>query len=656
MAVAAVFPLLPYFSNEGNRFLLVLVLVYALIGVALTTLVGWAGQVSLGHFAIVGLASFLTARWAGHAGWSLLTLILVVGLIGAATTVVIGLPALRVPGLTLAVVTLGFAVIAPDWLYLKPFIGGDTPFTTFVNPPNSLPGLGAIFSQLDVYYPVLIVLVLVMAGCAFLRRSAAGRVIIAVRDNERASASFGIRPAFVKLRVLALSGFIAATAGVFWAVAWQRATPVQFGADVSIAILAIPVIGGLGSLGGAVAGAVVLYMGTFFIGPHLSGLFGSFGQSVGFLLFFSGIGVVGSMIQFPNGIAGNVQSAWQGYLNRKAQRLEGVSLVAPSTPASVPEARGRTPVDVTTIEAQAIVGLAARGRSAGQGPQAVPGGAADPPLVVRDVALNFGGIAALGGVDINVQRGEIVGLIGTNGAGKTTLMNVISGVVRAGRGSVHVFGRDVTRRPAHARAGYGLARSFQDASLFAGLTVVETIQIAMSRPSGLRTSMVGAPRLPKAERANRARAEDLLQTFGLQPWADALTVELSTGLRRICDLAAQVAAKPRLLLLDEPTAGVAQREAEAFGPLVRRVREELDCSILLIEHDMPLLMGLCDRVYAMESGRVIAEGTPVEIRDNPVVVDSYLGTDATAITRSDGTSAADPALRPMDARSSRSSS
>ncbi len=265
LVVAVVFPLLPYFKS--NQFLLVLVLVYALVGVSLTMLIGWSGQVSLGHFALVGIAAYLTARWAGRSGWSVVEMLVVTGVVGAAVMVAIGLPALRVRGLTLAVTTLGLAVIAPDWLYLQSWVGGATPFTTPVQVTSVLPGLGQIGSQLYLYYVVLVVLVAVVAAAATLRRSAIGRIVIAVRDNERASAAFGIKPATVKLRVLALSGFVAASAGVFWALDWQSVSPTQFTADISIAVLAIPVIGGLGSLGGAVAAAVLLYMGTFFIGP-----------------------------------------------------------------------------------------------------------------------------------------------------------------------------------------------------------------------------------------------------------------------------------------------------------------------------------------------------------------------------------------------------
>jgi ABC-type branched-subunit amino acid transport system ATPase component len=257
-------------------------------------------------------------------------------------------------------------------------------------------------------------------------------------------------------------------------------------------------------------------------------------------------------------------------------------------------------------------------------------------LVVRDVDVHFGGVVALDGASIDVRPAEIVGLIGPNGAGKTTLINAISGVVHPRNGSIKVEGAELRGLPPDYRVGFGLGRSFQDALLFPGLTVRETLQVAMSRRArvGTVSAMLGAPWARASDRATRHEAQAVLERFGLTPWADSLTAELSTGTRRICDLAAQVASRPRVLLLDEPTAGVAQRDAEAFAPLLRRIRDELDCAILIVEHDMPLLMGLCDRVYAMESGRIIAEGTPDEIRADPRVIASYLGTDETAIDRS----------------------
>jgi ABC-type branched-subunit amino acid transport system ATPase component/ABC-type branched-subunit amino acid transport system permease subunit len=643
LIVAVIFPLLPYFKS--NQFLLVLVLVYALVGVSLTMLVGWAGQVSLGQFALVGIGAYLTARWAGHAGWSLVELLIVAGLVGAMVMVVIGLPALRVRGLTLAATTLGLAVIAPDWIYQQSWLGGDNPFNAEVQTMKVLPGLGTIGSQLYLYYVVLVVLVLIIAAAAALRRSTVGRVIIATRDNERAAASFGFKPSVVKLRVLALSGFVAATAGVFFAADWQGATPTYFTADASIAVLAIPVIGGLGSLGGAVAAAVLLYMTTFFVGPHVEGLVGSVGQNAGFVLFVGGAGVIGTMMSMPNGLAGNVQEGWQKYLDKKAARLiasGGDNAVLASEGPADPSDEAAIEVSVADAKRAsaglsfAHVGKLDRGAQSAEGaPRAEINDAA--PLEVDDVSIHFGGINALTGATMKVGVGEIVGLIGPNGAGKTTLMNVVSGLLRPNHGSVRLFGHEVARQPPDARARYGMARSFQDASLFAGLTVVETVQVAMAQ-RGKRTflipALIGAPWVRSSERSSRQRALEIVEAFGLHPWADALTSELSTGMRRICDLAAQVATEPRLLLLDEPTAGIAQREAEAFGPLVRRIREDLECSILVIEHDMPMLMGLCDRVYAMDAGAVIAVGTPQEIREDPSVIASYLGTDNTAVTRS----------------------
>jgi ABC-type branched-subunit amino acid transport system ATPase component len=199
-----------------------------------------------------------------------------------------------------------------------------------------------------------------------------------------------------------------------------------------------------------------------------------------------------------------------------------------------------------------------------------------------------------------------------------------------------VFGQEVADLPAEFRSVYGLARSFQSARLFPGLTVTETVQVALSRQNrvGFVSSAVGAPWARAANRHTRAEALKLLERLNLTGWADVPTAELSTGTRRICDLAAQVASEPKLILLDEPTAGVAQREVEMFPPLLRRIRDELDCSILIVEHDMPMLMSLCDRVYAMEQGHVIAEGTPEEVRSDPRVVSSYLGTDESAVDRS----------------------
>ncbi|HTR69414.1 MAG TPA: ATP-binding cassette domain-containing protein [Mycobacteriales bacterium] len=620
-ALLLVWPHLPYFDTTGHEFLLTLILIYAMLGVALTMLLGWGGQVSLGQFAIVGMGAYLTARWQEH-GLSLPILCLVIGLVGAATLAIIGLPALRVRGLTLAVTTLGFAVITQDWLLRQSWFGSSQAFGLTVNTPRVARGLRSPTSEIGIYYVALVVLGLLFVAAMLLRDSGPGRIMLAVRDNERGSQAFGIAPESVKLALLAVSGFVAGVAGVLWANTWQQVSPDQFGAEVSIAIVAIPVIGGLGSLGGALAAAVTLYAGTFFIGPHLSFIFGNLGNNIGFSLFIAGLAQIGILIGSPTGIAGASQNIWQGYLDRRAERLEAAGRGAePAEPAhALARADYGTPPNrtpaVKSVDADAL------------------------PLQISGIRVRFGGIVAVDSPDIEVRPGEIVGLIGTNGAGKTTLMNVISGLQTPAQGSIRIFGEEVVDLPADIRAaGFGLSRSFQDATLFGSLTVTESVQVPLSRRHkvGIVPAMLGAPWVRDSEARTREQASDIVERFGLHSWADTRTSELSTGTRRICDLAAQVASSPKLLLLDEPTAGVAQREAEAFGPRLRKIREELDCSILIVEHDMPLLMGLCDRIYALEAGMVIAEGTPEEIRSNPRVIASYLGTEDAAIARSGDT-------------------
>jgi ABC-type branched-subunit amino acid transport system ATPase component/ABC-type branched-subunit amino acid transport system permease subunit len=632
-AIALAVPMLPYFNTNGHRFVLTEILIYALIGVGLTVLVGWGGQVSLGHFAVIGLMAFAAAKWSAH-HWSLPAMMLLAGVIGAAVMVLIGLPALRVGGLTLTVTTMGFAVICSDWVFHQDWGGSARSFANIVPTPLGR-DLGTPSSQLAVYLISLVVLLLGVAGAGVLRRLGPGRLVIAVRDNERAASAFGIAPPSVKLTILAVSGLYAGVAGVLWGEAWRVASPEQFPADLSLAIVAIPVIGGLGSVGGAVLAAVTLYASTFFVGPHVSALFGSFGQSVGFQLFLGGIGQVVVLMQAPNGMAGAVQAKWQSYLDRRSRWMAGWGQLHPfpeepeEAAAATPAPAERTAVDVKRAPAPRRLGW--RGAAESD----------DLPLVASGVRMHFGGVVALDGAEIAVKPGEIVGLIGPNGAGKTTLINVISGVLRADAGSLRVFGQEVADLPADFRAALGVARSFQDARLFPGLTVVETIQVALAygHKVGTMGALVGAPWVRAEEFRSRTEAERIAERFGLGPFKESLTQELSTGSRRICDLAAQVATRPKLLLLDEPTGGVAQREAEVFGPLLRGIRDELGCAVVIVEHDMPLLMGLCDRVYAMEAGRVIAEGTPEQIRHDPHVVASYLGTDETAVARSGGTSA-----------------
>jgi ABC-type branched-subunit amino acid transport system ATPase component/ABC-type branched-subunit amino acid transport system permease subunit len=259
-------------------------------------------------------------------------------------------------------------------------------------------------------------------------------------------------------------------------------------------------------------------------------------------------------------------------------------------------------------------------------------------LSCRDVSKRFGGVTAANHITFSLHEGEILGLIGHNGAGKTTLMDMISGFARVDQGRIIFEGMDVGLLAPHERAAMGLGRTFQNAKLFPSLTVAETISVSYERHLASRDLLAAGLRLPASLDSEAEVADDvaaLMALTGLELYADNLVGELSTGTRRIVELACVVAQKPAVLLLDEPTGGVAQRETEAMGPLLLQVQQQTGCSILVVEHDMSLLATICDRMVALELGEVIAEGETDYVLNHQRVIDSYLGTDESTIARSD---------------------
>jgi branched-chain amino acid transport system ATP-binding protein len=261
----------------------------------------------------------------------------------------------------------------------------------------------------------------------------------------------------------------------------------------------------------------------------------------------------------------------------------------------------------------------------------------DAVLELTSVSVRFGGIRAVDDVSLSVAPGEIIGIIGPNGAGKTTLFDVISGFTRADGGRVVLGGRDITGLRPDKRARLGLGRSFQDARLFPALTVEETITIALERFVDVRdpfNAMLHLPAQQDSEAALRHRVDELIELMGIESFRSKFVRELSTGSRRVVDLACVLAHHPSVVLLDEPSSGIAQREAEALGPLILRIREALGASVLVIEHDMPLVTGVADRLVALELGHVITTGPPHEVLAHPEVLASYLGGTDDVIARS----------------------
>jgi ABC-type branched-subunit amino acid transport system ATPase component/predicted MFS family arabinose efflux permease len=262
---------------------------------------------------------------------------------------------------------------------------------------------------------------------------------------------------------------------------------------------------------------------------------------------------------------------------------------------------------------------------------------AGPALECSGLGVRFGGVAAVSDVHLSVQPGEVVGLIGPNGAGKTTLFDLLSGYLEPSGGRVRLDGKDVTSWSPDRRALAGLGRSFQDARIFGSLTVAENLAVSLERHLEVRSYLASGVFLPDARRGEDDVAytvEDLVELLGLGALRDKQVRELSTGSRRIVDLGMALAHDPSVLLLDEPSSGIAQRETEALGPLLLKLRDDTGCALLVIEHDMPLLSSICDRLVALELGRVIAEGPPEQVLTDERVVTSYLGGDPNAVQRS----------------------
>jgi branched-chain amino acid transport system ATP-binding protein len=259
-----------------------------------------------------------------------------------------------------------------------------------------------------------------------------------------------------------------------------------------------------------------------------------------------------------------------------------------------------------------------------------------PVLEVIGLTVRFGGITAVNDVSFELKPGEILGIIGPNGAGKTTVFDAISGFVAAS-GRVVLDGHDISGRSPERRARARLGRSFQDAKLFPSLTVNEALKISFERHirvEGVVSTALSMPWVRKSEKRVTEKVENLIELMGLGAFRDKFISELSTGSRRIVDLAAILAHDPLVLLLDEPSSGIAQRETEALGPLLLRIREQTGASLLVIEHDMPLITGISDEILALETGQVLTRGEPKEVLNDPRLVAAYLGTDRAVLERS----------------------
>ena len=600
-------------STPSRQITYATILAFGICAVSVAIITGWAGQLSLGQMAFAGIGAVAAASFQRgiqmDIGWGDNRLIdfeasgipfaaaVVVGaVVAAAFAGLVGVGALRVRGLLLAAATFILGLATEEYLFRRPiFSGGNT--TSVSLRRGQVFGLD-LDSQRTYYWLLLAVLTIVLVVVAFIHRSRFGRAIRALRDNADAAAAYGVRPTRTKLGAFVLAGAIAGLGGGLLAGVIQEVplTGRFFGAGESLRLISMAIIGGIGAVIGPVLGALwVIGLPAFAPTNRL------------IPLFTSGVGLLILLLYFPSGLAQIAYStrdrivAWL-----ETRRPPPPAKHTHSVPAALPA------------------------------PASVPD-TSEPALRAAEISVRFGGRLAVDNAQVEVAPGEIVGLIGTNGAGKSTLMNAIGGFVPS-QGRVDLYGLPIHRLKPAERSRRGLGRTFQAATLFPELTVRETVLVAASSaPSHSPRRLMGASRTLRGKRSAQAQVGDLIDFLGLGRYADRQIADLSTGTRRIVELAGLLALNAQMLCLDEPTAGVAQREAEAFGPLIVEIRRHLNAAMLIVEHDMPLIMSISDRVYCLEAGSIIAQGTPEEVRTNPAVITSYLGLETRAIHRSNAT-------------------
>ena len=583
--------LIPYLVHPYQDVLYSSLALYVLICLSLVVLTGWSGQVSLGQAAFVGVGALVGGRME-QLGYPLLGTVIFVVAAGVIGALIIGLPALRLRGLFLAVTTLAFGVLVDGYLTQAPWLVSNVGATSLqIHRPDSH---GINFNDEHTYYYLMLALAIVgMLLVHQLRKTGVVRKMRAVRDNETMAAALSVSPSGTKLTAFVLSGAMASVAGLFYGMLLYRFSQNQLTSpQLSLSLMTMVIIGGTTSITGAILGAVYIVGVPYFVTTSWIDLLASGG---GLLLV---------IMLVPGGLA----SLAFRLRDRVVRLLTGID---PES-AVTEQAAATGPMRLEPI------------------PRRVPEPDEPPAIEVRNALVRFGGLTALDNVSLHADHGEIVGLIGPNGAGKTTLFDVLNGITSPTSGQVLLRGEDVTDLRPEDRAGLGLARSFQQARLFEDLTVSDVLKVALEReePTEFIPSLLWLPPSRAAERRKELRSAELMELLGLSAYAERRAGELSTGTRRIVELGCIVAMGADVILLDEPTGGIAQREVEAFTPVLRRIRDHLDATLIVVAHDVPMVVGLANRLYVLASGQLIAEGPPELLIRDQAVITAYLGSEA----------------------------
>ncbi|CAN5343320.1 branched-chain amino acid ABC transporter ATP-binding protein/permease [soil metagenome] len=552
-------------------YLVAYVSVFVLAAVALNVVIGWAGMVSAGHGGLLAIGGYTYALVAshGHSVWlALLASIAVGGVVGA----FLALPTFRTSGLFYAIITLAFGVVVGQLIIVFDDVTKGSNGLAVDRP--TIAGISLVEDSSLAWFGVTVAAIGIIVVGAF-RHSVIGRRIVTVKSSEPAARALGLDPRRYKLIAMVLSAAVAALAGALYGIVVGYLSPGDFGIDLSILLLAMTVVGGTRYLIGPVLGAVLL-----------AGVSQSWATLAEYDALFFGAILTATTVLFGSGGLTGAAVLVARLLRRTARQAHGE--VPNPAPSSLESSRNREPrleewSDIVPEETHV--------------------------LAIRDLSVDFGGVKALSHVDLTVHSRDLLGLIGPNGAGKSTLFNCASGFVRPTSGSVELLGVDVTSVPVQRRAARGLGRTFQEMEMINELSVRESLLV----------SRVSTPDSPSF-----GDVDELARLLGLGDVLEQRPTDLSYGIRKRAALARALAAEPAVLLLDEPAAGLTDREAGAMADLLRQLYDQSQLTLVVVEHNMSFLRRLVDSVALMQQGQLVTRVPVGELDSDATIREAYL--------------------------------
>jgi branched-chain amino acid transport system permease protein len=548
---------------------------------------GYAGYTSLGHSMFLGLGSYTIAIVALHTGVNPLWIAPLGGITAVIVATLAGLVVLRTRGHAFVIITIALLLAAQIVaVNLRGLTKGSDGITL------ELPFWSKDFQNIPFYYVFLFLLVLTVLFSAWIRRTKFGTGLVAIREDEGKAAAIGVNTTRFKVLAYAASSFFIGVAGGVYAYYLTFLNPVgAFAILGSVMIVLSALVGGRGTLYGPVVGACIVQL----INEEAT----VFGGGSGTRVLLMGLVLVAVVLFMPAGLLPTVQAAWR---KRHPEEVEFTDQTGALGRPGGALTRDRALAELQTVAAEdALV-------------------AGEPLLEIRGASKRFGGLIAVDNADLTVRKGTITALIGPNGSGKTTLFNLVTGGMQADAGEIWFEGKRIDRLRPWTRGHLGLGRTFQTTRLFTEMSVLQNVVAPL--PDGRwRTMFADAV---SGDEADRAR--ELLDVVGLGRFAAQRAGDLSYGQQKLVELAQVLMLEPKLILLDEPAGGV---NPSLLGRLTEVIRElnTRGISFLVVEHNIPLVLDLCDPVVVFSRGRPIAEGEPQEIRNDPVVLDAYLGDD-----------------------------